>query len=192
MVADAPNPSSSGGPPSDAGGRLPRFLLWLGLAAALLFFFEGWGGADGSRHRVEPKAGFRTEAPAARAPVGESETVGATPSDEAPASGGEATASAPASEADLAALGERLYTGKAICFSCHGRDAAGTQIAPDLRDDQWLHVEPPATVEKVAAVIISGVMQPKEHPGIMPPKAGVDLSDEEVRALAVYLLQLGE
>ena len=41
------------------------------------------------------------------------------------------------------------------------------------------------------SLIKSGVPQPVEHPGPMPPMGGANLSDDQVNALAAYIVTLG-
>ncbi len=110
-----------------------------------------------------------------------------------------APASAPAEEpqaaapaADNAALieeGKTLFTGTAICFTCHGQDGTGMpQLAPNLTDDEWLNIEAPVTVEKVSGIIKNGVPEPKQHQAPMP--AMVQLNDDQVKAIATYVVSL--
>jgi cytochrome c5 len=35
------------------------------------------------------------------------------------------------------------------------------------------------------------VLEPKQHPGAMPPMGGVELSDENLKAVAAYVWSLG-
>lgn len=97
---------------------------------------------------------------------------------------------APAADdnAALIAEGKTIFEGIGTCAACHGPDATGTPIAPNLTDDQWLNVEAPPTAEAIHALIRSGVTEPKEHPAPMPPMA--NLSDEQVDAVAAYVLSL--
>ena len=93
---------------------------------------------------------------------------------------------APGIEQDTA--GKAIFTGKGNCFTCHGQDAKGTVLAPDLTDDVWLNAD--GTLESVIEVIAEGVTAPKEHPAPMPAKGGANLTDAEVRAVAAYVLSL--
>ncbi len=109
-----------------------------------------------------------------------------------------AASTAPAEEAaaapadDNAALieeGKALFTGTAICFTCHGQDGTGMpQLAPDLTDGEWLNIEAPATVEKISEIIKNGVSEPKQHQAPMP--AMVQLNDDQVNAIATYVVSL--
>ena len=87
--------------------------------------------------------------------------------------------------------GQQLFTGQGGCMACHGPDAKGTQLAPDLTDDEWLNISGRDMTE-IVGVIKSGVAQPQEHPGPMPPMGGANLSEEQVQAVAAYVVSLGE
>jgi mono/diheme cytochrome c family protein len=86
--------------------------------------------------------------------------------------------------------GRQLFRGSAICYSCHGQDAMGTQLAPNLHDEEWLNISG-RNYDEIVALIKSGVPQPMEHPGPMPPMGGANLTDEQVDALAAYVVSLG-
>lgn len=83
--------------------------------------------------------------------------------------------------------GRRLFTGRGICSACHGAEGTGTQIAPDLTDDEWLHIDEPVTTEAIAALIERGISEPLEHPGAMPPRGGGRLDDDDLEAVAAYV-----
>ncbi|NIP83220.1 MAG: glucose dehydrogenase, partial [Gemmatimonadetes bacterium] len=70
-------------------------------------------------------------------------------------------------------------------------DATGTQLAPDLTDDEWINVSGPEMTE-VVELIKTGVSQPRQHPGPMPPMGGASLSEEQVQALAAYVVTLSQ
>jgi mono/diheme cytochrome c family protein len=87
--------------------------------------------------------------------------------------------------------GKQLFTGQGGCHACHGPDATGTQLAPDLTDSEWINVSG-RNYDEIVELIKSGVPQPKEHPGPMPPMGGANLDDAQVDALAAYVAGLGE
>lgn len=87
--------------------------------------------------------------------------------------------------------GRQLFGGQAGCQACHGPSAAGTQLAPDLTDDEWLHVSGPDVAE-IARVISTGVPQPAEYPAPMPPMGGASLNEQQVQALAAYVASLSQ
>jgi len=84
-----------------------------------------------------------------------------------------------------AQLGHRLFT---VCTVCHGPDAEGTQLAPSFTDGEWIHIEP--EVDQIAQIIRTGVSNPRDYPVPMPPQGGGEFDDQELRALAVYILSV--
>lgn len=89
------------------------------------------------------------------------------------------------------ALGDSIFHGLmgGTCYTCHGADAEGTQLAPDLTDARWLHGD--GSEQFLVQIITNGVMTPKEYSSVMPPKGGAPLTDEQVRAVAMYVDSLG-
>lgn len=87
--------------------------------------------------------------------------------------------------------GQQLFTGAGGCVACHGPDATGTPLAPDLTDGVWINISGP-NVEEIAQLIRTGVPQPLEHPSPMPPMGGANLTDEQVQALAAYVAGIGQ
>ncbi len=45
---------------------------------------------------------------------------------------------------------------------------------------------------EVVELIKTGVSQPRQHPGPMPPMGGASLSEEQVQALAAYVVTLSQ
>ena len=115
------------------------------------------------------------------------------------AAAGEAAGTGDAQEATLAAgvtqeqfeQGQQLFSGRGGCQACHGPNAGGSQLGPDLTDDEWLHIAGPE-VDALAGVIRSGVSDPIEYPAPMPAMGGANLSADEVQALAGYLASLAQ
>ncbi|MGH7510424.1 MAG: c-type cytochrome [Gemmatimonadales bacterium] len=92
---------------------------------------------------------------------------------------------------ELIAQGERIFHGQeggAACSTCHGQNATGSQLAPDLTDDRWLNGD--GSYEFIVNIVTQGVLNPKEHPAPMPPMGGASLSPEQVRAVAAYVYSL--
>ena len=119
-----------------------------------------------------------TQAPPAGAP--------ATPPAPTPGSGAQLPAGV---TPEMVAAGEAQWKGGAICVACHGPDAGGTALAPNLRDSQWLNIAD-GTYEQIVQVINTGVPTPKEHPGMMPAKGGATLTDAQVNELAAYIYSI--
>ena len=89
----------------------------------------------------------------------------------------------------MAEEGQEIFNGvTGICFTCHLREGQGGPLAPSLTDDVWLNID--GEYESIVKIIIDGVPQPLEHPGLMQPRAGRPLTDEQVRAVAAYVFTL--
>ncbi len=79
--------------------------------------------------------------------------------------------------------GNQIFHGPGNCFTCHGPDAKGTTLAPDLTATTHLWVtDYPSYIKLITA----GVPQPKQHPAPMPPKGGSSITDDQVKAVAAY------
>ena len=85
--------------------------------------------------------------------------------------------------------GRILFNSRATCSACHGADGKGSQLAPSLADDVWLSSD--GSYADLIEIIDAGVLEPKEYPGLMLPRGGMSLSDEEVSALAAFIWSLG-
>ena len=89
-------------------------------------------------------------------------------------------------------MGDSIFHGQAgggTCYVCHGQDAHGSAVAPNLTDGEWLHND--GTLSGITGTIKSGVPQPKKAPAPMPPMGGASLSDDQVKAVATYVHSLG-
>jgi mono/diheme cytochrome c family protein len=93
--------------------------------------------------------------------------------------------------ASMVALGERIFLGEvggATCTGCHGADAQGTPLGPNLTGTQWLWGD--GSTGSIAKIITAGVPQPKNYRSPMPPMGGAQLTPDQVAALADYLWAL--
>jgi cbb3-type cytochrome c oxidase subunit III len=86
--------------------------------------------------------------------------------------------------------GKAIFTGKGNCFACHGADAKGTPLAPDLTDTKWINID--GTLAAITKLVKEGVAAPKEHPAPMPAMGGATLTDKEVQAVASYVFSLSQ
>ncbi len=89
---------------------------------------------------------------------------------------------------EMVALGERIYHGQvgaATCMGCHGANAKGTPLGPDLTDTQWLWSD--GSYAAIAKTITAGVPQPKQYRSPMPPMGGSELTPDQVSAVAAYI-----
>ena len=88
------------------------------------------------------------------------------------------------------ALGDSIFRGQAaggICYTCHGPDAKGTTLGPDLTDSQWLNGD--GSLEFIRSTVTDGVPVPKQFPSPMPP-LGQTLTPQQVSAVAAYVYSL--
>ena len=86
------------------------------------------------------------------------------------------------------ALGNRIYHGQVAdgpCAGCHGSNAEGTPLAPDLTGSKWLWGD--GSLQAITKTITDGVPQPKNYRSPMPPMGGAQLSRSEVAAVAAYV-----
>jgi cbb3-type cytochrome c oxidase subunit III len=86
------------------------------------------------------------------------------------------------------AAGKKVFTGKGNCYACHGADAKGTPLAPDLTDAKWLNID--GSLAAITKTVKEGVPTPKEHPAAMPAMGGATLTDKEVSDVASYVFSL--
>jgi cytochrome c oxidase cbb3-type subunit 3 len=84
---------------------------------------------------------------------------------------------------DAAAIAAGAQKFQMFCIACHGADGRGNQAlgAPDLTDDDWLHV---TTAADIGDVIMKGRVNQ------MPAQQGT-LGADRIRVLVAYVLSLG-
>lgn len=90
--------------------------------------------------------------------------------------------------AAMVARGQQVFEGAGICYTCHMQGGVGGPLGPNLTDDQWINTD--GSFEGIVNVVLNGVTQPLEHPGIMLPRGGTNISDEDVRAVSAYVWTL--
>lgn len=90
------------------------------------------------------------------------------------------------------ALGDSIFHGKAAggtCQTCHQASAKGLPgLAPDLTDKTWLHGD--GSLASIIATIEKGVPKPKQAAAPMLPKGGVNLTSDQIHAVAAYVYSL--
>ena len=134
------------------------------------------------------------------APAPEPTIAAASPSSAEPPEGTHADAGRPAAALkpppgatkDEVALGDRIFHGEAAngaCSGCHGSDARGTSVGPSLSDGVWVWGD--GSLAAITKTITNGVPRPRNYTGVMPPKGGADLSDQDVAAVAAYVWAVG-
>ena len=147
------------------GIKLSALVLTLALAACAKDADQDDAAATGG----EPAAAPATEPAPAATP-----TAGAAP--------------AGATAEDVEA-GQAIFIGTGNCFSCHGADAKGTALAPNLTDAEWINVG--GTFAEIQTIVKNGVPTPKSHPAAMPAMGGATLTDDQVRQVGAYVWSLG-
>lgn len=128
-------------------------------------------------------AGVLLTACARERPPADTTAAATTPPVEQPSPG-------PGAAGNLVALGDSIFHGQAaagICYTCHGPDAKGTQLGPNLTDAEWLNGD--GSQEFIVRTVTNGVPTPKKYPGMMPPM-GQTLTPDQVRAVAAYVYSL--
>ncbi|MGQ0814218.1 MAG: c-type cytochrome [Gemmatimonadota bacterium] len=95
----------------------------------------------------------------------------------------------PGVTSEMVNQGQQVFASTGNCFTCHGQDAKGTALAPNLTDAEWINVD--GTYDAIINVVKTGVAQPKQHPAPMPAMGGAQLSDAQVRDVAAYVWSLG-
>ena len=89
--------------------------------------------------------------------------------------------------AEMVTAGQQTFS--TICAACHGPDAKGTQLAPNLTDAEWINID--GTYAAMQNLVKTGVPTPKQFPSPMPPMGGGNLSDDQIKAVAAYVWSLG-
>jgi glucose/arabinose dehydrogenase len=138
-----------------------------------------------------------TPCPSAAASAGRISVAAAKPPEgthpDAGTAAGTGTAAAglpvpPGATSEMLALGARIYHGEiggAPCTGCHGADAQGTPLGPNLTGSQWLWGD--GSYAAIDKIITDGVPQPKQYRSPMPPMGGAQLTPEQLSALAAYI-----
>ncbi|HEY4099733.1 MAG TPA: cytochrome c [Gemmatimonadales bacterium] len=96
----------------------------------------------------------------------------------------------PSADTGQVAVGRKLFEGKGLCFSCHGKNGEGV-LGPTTRLAGRTLVHTKNIAAGIAALIKTGVDSAHSTSGnIMPPKGGSRLTDSEIDAVAAYVVQL--
>jgi glucose/arabinose dehydrogenase/cytochrome c5 len=97
----------------------------------------------------------------------------------------------PGATRDQVSLGGRIFEGEvasATCTGCHGSDAKGSALGPDLTSGKWLWGD--GSLASIERTVTTGVPHPKKYGSPMPPKGGAELSPDQVKAVSAYLWAL--
>lgn len=86
--------------------------------------------------------------------------------------------------------GGGLFRTNALCHACHGVNGKGVKnLGSDLTDDEWKHID--GSYTGIVTLVTRGITAEASSSGIpMPPRAGANLSDDQVRAVAAYVWTL--
>jgi glucose/arabinose dehydrogenase len=98
----------------------------------------------------------------------------------------------PGATKDQLALGNRIFHGEVsdgTCAGCHGSDAKGTSVGPDLTSGVWVFGD--GSLAAITKTVTDGVPRPRNYSGAMPPKGGAQLSDSDTAAVAAYVWAVG-
>ena len=124
-------------------------------------------------------------APGATTPAGTTSTGGGG------AAGGE-NVSASSITPQMVALGDSIFHGQAAggtCQTCHGPNAKGTPLAPDLTDNKWITGD--GSYQFILNTDTHGVPNPTPpYTAPMPPGGGASLSPDQLKAVAAYVYSL--
>lgn len=135
------------------------------------------GGSDASNAKALPCPG--NTAPAGPIAAGTHPDAGADTS---------RLTAPPGTTPAMVARGNRVFhglEGGATCTGCHGADAKGSPLGPDLTSGKWLWSD--GSYAGIARTIAQGVAQPKQYRSPMPAMGGAQLSSDEVMAVAAYV-----
>jgi len=99
----------------------------------------------------------------------------------------------PGMTAQQLALGDSIFHGQAaggLCFTCHGLDAKGTALAPDLAGaHKWTTID--GSFDAIQKRVTDGFPKPTPpYPGPMLPKGGANLTPDQIKAVAAYVYSI--
>ena len=143
-----------------------------------LFALVGCGGGDG---------GGQSEAAAEPAQMAESDAMSGEAMADQQQAGQQKEEQG---DAALIEQGREIYVGAGLCYACHGNGGEGIPtLGANLTDDEWLQND--GSMEGIVETILSGVPAEKSSTGTpMPPKGGSSITDDQVKAVAAFVLSL--
>ncbi|HEX8725535.1 MAG TPA: c-type cytochrome [Gemmatimonadaceae bacterium] len=94
--------------------------------------------------------------------------------------------------AAMVSLGDSIFHGQAaggLCFTCHGADAKGGPLAPDLTDTVWLTGD--GSYAFIQKRVTEGMPKPTApYTAPMLPMGGAQLTPDQIKAVAAYVYTL--
>ncbi|HET7563783.1 MAG TPA: c-type cytochrome [Gemmatimonadaceae bacterium] len=92
----------------------------------------------------------------------------------------------------MVAEGDSIFHGQlagGTCQTCHGANAKGTPLAPDLTDNKWITGD--GSYQFIINTDTHGVPNPSPpYTAPMPPMGGATLSPTQIDAVAAYVYSL--
>ena len=113
------------------------------------------------------------------------------------------------SETMMAAMREAVGNDVDIMVDCHGRHFPANAVefcrvlapyrpyfieepVPPENVDALAEVRKDGSYDAIVNLVMTGVAEPVQHQGIMLPKGGTNISDDDVRAVAAYVWTLNK
>jgi glucose/arabinose dehydrogenase/cytochrome c5 len=115
-------------------------------------------------------------------------TAAPAPKAAAGAGGGAALPVPPGATAEQVAAGDKLFHGQ-TCTGCHGADAKGSPVGPDLTTGKYLWGD--GSLASIRKAIQDGVAMPKQYRQPMPAMGGAQLSPDQLRDVSAYVWAVG-
>ena len=86
--------------------------------------------------------------------------------------------------------GREIYAGAGLCYTCHGATGEGVPgLGANLTDEDWLHSD--GSFEGILETVTNGVDTSASSSGTpMAARGGSGITDDQVRAVAAYVLTL--
>jgi cytochrome c5 len=117
----------------------------------------------------------------------------------APSTAASSSAPAPAAKpamppgvtATMIASGDSIFNNRS-CKNCHLVGGVGGPRGPNLTDAQWVHID--GSYDAIVKLVTTGFTKAeqvdKQYQFSMNPRGGVNLSDDQIRAVAAYVYSL--
>ena len=97
----------------------------------------------------------------------------------------------PGVTAAMIATGDSIFNNRS-CKNCHLVGGVGGPRAPSLTDTQWIHID--GSYDAIVKLVTTGFTKAeqvdKSYQFSMNPRGGVNLTDDQIRAVAAYVYSL--
>ena len=158
--------------------RATRYsVILLGVSASMVVVACG-GGEKTQTDTTKKMDSASMAAPSAAAPGGAM----------TPAPGNPPPGATPA----MLAEGDSIFHGAkagGLCFTCHGPDAVGTPLAPNLTDTQWLTGD--GSYEFIQKRVTDGMPTPTApYTSPMLPMGGAQLTPDQIKSVSAYVYSI--